>query len=125
MKHLVIAPETVMVAVGSGRALAFEQVLDPLARLPVEGFTGAPHDGDFDGLADEPRLHHLRDRDFDDRRPALRQDLYQIRLGEGDQGLADRLPGDAKAVGQILLRETRAGRQLEVDDGPPKLALDA
>jgi hypothetical protein len=70
-----------MVAVRCSLLLGFEQVLDTHARLPVEGLAGAPHDSNLDRFADEARLHHLADRDLDNRRPALRQNFHEARLG--------------------------------------------
>ncbi len=125
MEELVIALERAVVVAGRSLLLHVDQVADPLPALRGEGLASLPHDRDLHRLAHEAGLHHLPDRKLDHDRPALRLDVDEARTGQRDQGLADRLAGDPVFQRDLLLRQARARRQLERDDGAPQLGFDA
>ena len=56
---------------------------------------------------------------------ALRANLDESRARQLDQRLANRLPRNAEAAGDLVLGETGSGQQLEFDDLPAKVALHA
>jgi hypothetical protein len=125
VEEFVVALEGRVIVPAGSLILKLQKVVDPLPALRVERRAGPAHDGGLDRLSDEARFHHLPHRDLHDRRSALGLDLHQPGPGQTDQGLADRLAGNAVALGDVLLGEPAARRELQSDDEPAQLAFDA
>jgi hypothetical protein len=97
--------------------------LGDLAACSVRRRLADPHA--FERLTDHHGFADGVEIDTRDIGAALRADVDEVLVGETQQRLANRGPADAELLGELLLDERDAGLQVDGDDAPAQLGVDA